>query len=103
MKKTRTIAISPEKGIFLGSVAGYAVFSKTDPFGIPKAYGFDSPEDARRFFDSAMPTISNNMIFPVISTPSDDFVSCVDIIKSGYEKHTYNMIDYLDMPSNQMH
>lgn len=101
--KHRTIAINPEKGIFLGSVAGYAVFSKTDPIGIAKAYGFDSPEDAKRFFETALPVMSNNMIYPVITTSSEDYVSCVDIIKSGYEKYTYNMIDYLDMPSTETH
>ena len=101
--KKRTIAIDPEKGIFLGSVAGYAVFSKTDPIGIPKAYGFDSPDDAKRFFDTALPMLSNNMIFPVITSHSDDYVSCVDIIKQGYERYTYNMIDYLDMPSTDVH
>jgi hypothetical protein len=101
--KKRTIAINPEKGIFLGSVAGYAVFSKTDPFGIPKAFGFDSPEHAKDFFATVLPLMSNNMIFPVITTNSDDYVSCVDIIKQGYEEHTYKMMDYLDMPSTTMH
>lgn len=101
--KTRTIAINPEKGIFLGSVAGYAVFSKTDPVGIPKAYGFDSPDEAKKFFDTALPMMSNNMIYPVITTLSDDYVSCVDIIKCGYERYTYNMMDYLDMPSTEVH
>lgn len=102
--KKRTIAINPEKGIFLGSMGGYAVFSKTDPIGISKAYGFDSPDDAKKFFDSALPMLSNNMIFPVITTStSDDYVSCVDIIKQGYEQYTYNMMDYMDMPSTTMH
>lgn len=102
--KNRTIAIDPKKGIFLGAVAGFAVFSKTDPIGIPKAYGFDSSEDAKTFFQNVLPSIANNMIFPeILSTSSDGYVSCIDIIKSGYEQYTYSMIDYLDMTSTEMH
>lgn len=100
--KTRTIAISPEKGIFLGSVGGYAVFSKTDPIGLHKAYGFQSPEAAKEFFDGALPSVANTMFYPMIETQSE-YVSCVDIIKQGYEKYTYNMMDYMDMPSTTMH
>ena len=100
--KTKTIAINPDKGIFLGSVAGYAVFSKTDPIGIPKAYGFDSPEAARKFFETSLPSTANSMFYPEIQTMSD-YVSCVDIIKQGYERYTYNMVDYLDMPSEAKH
>lgn len=100
--KKRAIAINPDKGIFLGSVAGYAVFSKTDPIGISKAYGFDTPDDARDFFERALPSFANTMFYPVIET-NDDYVSCVDIIKQGYEMYTHNMIDYLDMPSSSIH
>lgn len=100
MKKV--IAISPEKGIFLGSVSGYAVFSKTDPIGLSSAIGFESVEIAQEFFTGALPNMANTMLFPVLETPTDH-VSCVDIIKQGYEAYTYNMMDYLYMPSEAKH
>lgn len=99
---TRTIAIHKEKGIFLGVIAGYAVFSKTDPIGTPKAYSFNSPEEAKKFVETSIPVSSNTMFYPEIETLSE-YVSCVDIIKQGYEKYTYNMMDYLDMPSEAKH
>lgn len=100
--KKRVIAINPDKGIFLGTVAGYAIFSKNDPIGISKAYGFESPEVAKEFFGDSLPSYANTMLYPVIETETD-YVSCVDIIKQGYEKYTHYMVDYLDMPSEAKH
>jgi hypothetical protein len=100
MKKV--VAISPEKGIFLGSVSGYAIFSKSDPIGLSSAIGFDSVETAQEFFGKALPNVANTMIFPEFET-SAEHVSCVDIIKQGYEAYTHNMMDYMYMPSEAKH
>lgn len=100
--KKKVIVISTEKGIFLGSISSYAIFSKTDPIGFPKAYGFDTMEEAHKFVDKAMPNHANTMFYVPILTDTD-YVSVVDIIKQGYEAHTYNMMDYLPMPSESIH
>lgn len=100
--KSKYIAISPEKGVFLGAVHGYALFSKSNPMGMYNACGFDSLEDARSFINASLPAIANTVFYPEIPT-SSDYVSCVDIIKQGYGKHTHSMMDYLDMPSESIH
>jgi hypothetical protein len=100
--KKKVIVISTEKGIFLGSISNYAIFSKTDPIGFPKAYGFESMEEAHNFIHTAFPKSANTMFYvPILS--DSDYVSVVDIIKQGYEKYTYNMMDYMPMPSEAIH
>lgn len=98
----RVIAISTERGVFLGAISGYAIFSKTDPIGIPKAYGFDTVEAAKYFVQTSLPSFANTMFYPEIETDSN-YVSVVDIIKQGYERYTFNMMDYLPMPSEAVH
>lgn len=100
--KMKYIVISQEKGVFLGAVSGYALFSKTNPMGMYNAYGFDTLDTAQNFVSTNLPTIANTAIYPQIPT-STDYVSCVDIIKHGYGKYTHDMMNYLDMPSESVH
>ena len=100
--KTKYIVISPEKGIFLGAVQGYALFSKSNPMGMNSACGFDSIDDAKEFIRTSLPSVANTVFYPEIPT-SSDYVSCIDIIKQGYGMHTHSMMDYLDMQSESLH
>lgn len=100
--KTKVIAIDEDLGVFLGSTSGYAVFSKSDWIGLAKAYGFETIDSAKQFFQMYMPNKVDQMKYCVIQTPTD-YVSCVDIIKHGYGKYTYNMVDYLETPSKMIH
>ena len=66
------------------------------------ASGFDTLEQAQDFIKTNLPPLEDKVSYHPIPT-YQDFVSCVDIIKQGYGKHTYNMMDYLDMPSESVH
>lgn len=100
MKKT--IIVNEEKGIFLGEVAGYGVFSKYDPIGIPSACGFDTPEIARQYMTMAMPMHVDEVMYKEIDTESKKYVPLSDIIKSGLEEYTYNMLKYIPV-ANTVH
>lgn len=100
--KTKYIVINKEKGVFLGAYSGYAFFAKTDPVGIPKAFAFDTPDVAKLFIDTNMTRYANNTFYVPIETKST-YPSVSDIIKAGYGDYTYNMMDYLPMPSEAIH
>jgi|APCry1669189034_1035192.scaffolds.fasta_scaffold110637_2 hypothetical protein len=96
MKKT--IAINEKYGVFIGTVAGYAIFSKNDPVGSYKAYGFKNEVEAKLYFDENLSKSKKGTFF--VSIDSDtDYVSCVDIIKAGYGEHAADMINNMHMPS----
>lgn len=96
MKKT--IAINEKHGIFIGTVAGYAIFSKNDPVGAYKAYGFKNEVEANLYFDVNLTKSKKGTFFVDIET-STDYVSCVDIIKAGYGEYATDMINNMYMPS----
>lgn len=100
--KKKYIIINKEKGVFLGAYSGYAFFAKTDPVGIPKAFAFDTPEVATLFINSNMARYANNTFYAPIETNST-YPSVAEIIKAGYGDYTYNMMDYLPMPSEAVH
>ena len=102
MKKV--IVIEPSQGVFLGTFTKYAIFSKSDYLGLTMAYAFDDVEDAKKCMQSIMPDFYDSFMFCEIETTSKiNAVSCVDIIKAGYGKYTYNMMDNLEMLSNEIH
>lgn len=99
MKKT--IAINEELGVFIGTVSGYAIFSKNDPVGAYKAYGFKDETEANLYFDANLAKSKKGTFFVNIETPTD-YVSCVDIIKAGYGVYAQDMINHMYMPSESI-
>lgn len=96
------IVITPDKGVFLGALSGYALFSVTNPMGMYNAFGFESKEVAEDFVAQSIPSIANTAMYVEVDTPTK-YVSCVDIIKAGYKDYTHNMMDFLEMPSQRIH
>lgn len=97
----RTLLIEKDRGVFIGAVAGYAIFSK-DPIGLSRAYTFESPEIAKNFVSSSLSHFANNAIYVEIDL-KEQYASCIDIIKAGYGEHVHHMIDGLYMPSEEVH
>lgn len=97
----RTVFIEKNRGVFIGSVGGYAIFSK-DPIGLSKAYTFKSTEIAKDFVSTSLSRFANNAIYVEMDL-KDEFASCIDIIKAGYGEHVHYMIDGLYMPSEAIH
>lgn len=81
MTKTKVIVSHPEKGIFVGVMGGYAIFSETDTSGSFYVYGFETLEKAQKFFNENVPSMKDSVAYNPIKSTSE-YVSVVDIIKS---------------------
>lgn len=99
----RVLIINQDKGIFLGESAGYAVFSRYDPIGIPFACGFETDVKAKYYMSIAMPMHANNVTYAEVDTFAEKYIPVSDIIKSGYIQHTYNMLMHVPSPSESLH
>lgn len=98
----RVVAISTDLGIFLGTVGGYAIFSKEDPIGIPKAFGFASVEEAELYFEENLPKTKRSVFFAEVETKSK-YVTCVDLIKAGYEEYARDLLENMPTASDHYH
>jgi hypothetical protein len=89
-------------GFFLGAFQKFGVFAKTDVFRLHKAFGFDSEEDANVFINEYLGRDRGDWL--VVSIDTDDkYINVVDLLKSGYDKYTHQMIDGLTMTNIQVH
>jgi hypothetical protein len=98
-------------GVFLGthmsSLFGdksrlYAIFAKTDMFGIYKATSFENTNDAQIYIDEFLSKGYDNL--SIIPIDVDEKYICVSkIIKAGYEKYTHDMMDNMPMMSDSVH
>lgn len=82
MREHRTIAYHKERGIFVGVLEGYAIFSKNDPTENYEVYGFESLEKAKNFFEQSVPGMRDKILYEKVQCNSE-YVSVIDIIKSG--------------------
>jgi hypothetical protein len=98
----RVVAISEDLGIFLGTVGGYAIFSKDDPIGIPKAFGFSSIEEAENYFAENLPKTKKTIFFAEVEAKGK-YVTCVELIKSGYDEYTKEMLENMPTASDHYH
>ena len=78
----RYAIIEEDLGFFLGAFQKFGVFAKTDVFGLHKAFGFDSEEDADTFIDEYLGRDRGDWLVVGIDT-SDKYIDIVDLIKSG--------------------
>lgn len=96
------VIVEENLGFFLGAFQKFGVFAKTDVFGLSKAYSFPTEEEAQEFIDEFLGRSRGD--WKVLSVKTDDkYIDVVDLLKSGHEKYTHRMIDYLPMISTQMH
>jgi len=98
----RYAIIEEDLGFFLGAFQKYGVFAKTDVFGLHKAFGFDTDEEAQDFIDAYLGRDRGEWKVVGINT-DDKYVDVVDLLKSGYSKYTYQMVDALPMTNFQVH
>jgi hypothetical protein len=98
------IAVHKDNGIYLGVVAGYALFSVTDIPVSSKAIRFASEEEVLTFFEKSLPKLSDGITAIKIETNAKgNYVDVVDILKSGYYNHTDSMVDALPVENETIH
>lgn len=101
---TSYIAVHKTKGIYLGVVSGYGLFSEAGMAFTSKAIRFDSKEEIHSFFDSVLPNISKEIEPVEIRTNgTGNYVDVVDILKSGYYDHTDSMVEALPIDNDTIH
>lgn len=95
------IVVEKERGVFLGSYNGIALFSRNDILDSTKAYGFEDREVAIDFVTSHLPQIKDTVDYIEIPTLGDDaYVDVVDIIKAGYHEYAEDM--FRNMPADDI-
>ena len=97
------IIISKKHGVFIGTIMNIAVFSKTDLVITHKAYGFTDRISAEKYIETNFKSKDKEDFFVADINTKDDYVSCVDIIKSGYVEYVGSMINYMPMISESIH
>lgn len=103
--KSSYIAFHKKKGIYLGVIAGYALFSTNNIVFSSKAIKFVSKEEIREFFDSILPKLSDEIRAIKIQTESTNeyYIDVADILKSGHTEHTESMIDNIPTINETIH
>jgi hypothetical protein len=89
--KKMIIIVEKDRGIFLGSYDGIALFTNYDVFCNTNAYAFQSKEKAEEFIEKGMPKIKNTVKYLEIPSDGAMYVSMVEIIKAGYPEHVKDM------------
>jgi hypothetical protein len=123
---TKYILIDEKLGVFLGSYSmqdlipprlilegkenmlerytrEYALFAAQNPFGIYEPEAFDTKDDAEHYLKEQFTNYSDLNVFtaPVESTGED--VCLIDLIKSGYEKYTHDMLMGMPVANDTVH
>jgi hypothetical protein len=98
------IAVHKTHGIYLGVLSGVALFSNSEIVFSSKAIRFNSEEEIHNLFAKSATKLADQIqIVPVTTKSTDYYVDVVDIIKSGYTKHTDSMIQNMYMPNETIH
>jgi len=98
----RYLIIEKNLGFFLGVINNYGIWAKNDIFGLPRAYSFDTKKLAKKFITDIMGAKISD--FEIIEINSDEkYVHAIDLIKSGYGKHTYTMVNAIPMANETIH
>lgn len=102
--KNSYIAVHKKRGIYLGVVSGYALFSESSMAISSKAIRFEDPGDIQSFFSSVLPALSEDIEPVKIQTnETGNYVGVADILKSGYYNYTDSMVDALPSQSESIH
>lgn len=113
MKKQRYIIVDQNRGVFLGTYSDedvgdrsgsdkrYALFANNNPFYITKACSFKSLGMAQAYIEDVFPPKRWQSLEPMPIDSDDEYPDVIDLIKSGYGDHIYDMLDGLfDTPEN---
>lgn len=111
--KPRYIIIDYNRGVFLGTYSDedvgsdsdpdkrYALFANNNPFYITRACSFKSANMARAYIQDVFPQPRWHDLAAMPVDSDDEYPDVIDIIKSGYGDHVYDMLDGLfDTPDN---
>lgn len=96
-KKTRYIVYHQERGIFVGVLSGYAIFSKNDATDTYEVYGFETLQKAKDFFEGSVPGMADQVLYEEIESETE-YVSVIDLVKSG-KKHLDIYELFLNLPA----
>lgn len=101
---TSYIAFHQEKGIYLGIIAGYIIFSLNNVVYTSTAIRFNTEEEIKVFFDELLPKHASEIIAVPVNTSSTGFyVDVVDILKSGHTVHTESMVEHMFTLNETLH
>lgn len=120
MKKPRYIIIDQNRGVFLGTYTDedvgedsntetsdkrYALFASNNPFYITKACSFKSENMAQAYIKDVFAPKRWEELEALPIESDEEYPDVVDIIKSGYGDHIYDMLDGLfeDMENATVH
>ena len=98
----RYAIIEEDLGFFLGAFQKYGVFAKTNVFGLHKAYSFNTEEEANEFIKEYLGDDRGDWIVVAIDT-DEKYIGVVQLLKSGYDKYTHQMIDGIPMINLEIH
>lgn len=83
-----------KRGLFLGVLAGYAIFSEQDVYETTRLPSFETRDIAEKFVDDFLPKMKKRIEYLEITDDSDsDYVHIADIIKSGYKEQSVGMFE----------
>jgi hypothetical protein len=99
---SRYIIIEKDLGVFAGVFDKYPVFAKNDIFGFNRITSFSSRENAEEWIHNYLNKDKNEFDIVEIETPYD-FVTIIDVIRSGYGQYTHYMMDNIPMISDKIH
>jgi hypothetical protein len=120
MKKPRYIIIDQNRGVFLGTYADedvaedpsaetsdkrYALFASNNPFCITKACSFNSENMAQAYIKDVFAPRRWEELDAMPIESDEEYPDVIEIIKSGYGDHIYDMLDGLfdDMEDATIH
>jgi len=91
----RYIIICEERGVFLGTHEKYGFFSEMDDFGCYKAPSFNGADEAQEYAEKFLNGNKQHKYIYAEFDTKENYISCIDMIKNGYGKHTGHMIENL--------
>ena len=109
--KTKYVILDYDLGVFLGSYTSdffeepkekardgvpkmYGLFASNNPFGITRAFAFDTIDEANEYIGQFFPkdTALHLHIVPVAGS-QEQYVELAELCKSGLSEYTYDMLD----------
>lgn len=106
----RYIIIDPHEGVFLGTHSdpmpnGFRVmilFSRNNVFEITKAICWKTEREALRYYNTYLKEGFPEAFVATIETDKE-YVDVIELVKSGYNQFTHEMVDALPMNNTSIH
>jgi hypothetical protein len=111
--RLRYIIVDEELGIFLGThkipsrydpriMEGFVIFSSNNPFGIVKAYSFATKKEAWIYMKSFLSEDFPDCRIEKVDC-NDTYVDIVHLLKDGFHRYTFDMMDNIPMHNENIH